>query len=60
MNIIRSFNRISLNQTFYLLEILERFGMTDCKSISILMKSDISNVIMSFDDNYKADSDIIY
>ena len=60
MRIIRSFNRISLNQTFYLLEILKRFEMTDCKSMSTLMKSDIFSVMMLIDDDYKANSDIIY
>ena len=60
MRIIRSFNRISLNQTFYLLKVLKRFEMIDCKSMNIFMKSNIFNVMMSFDDDYKADNDIIY
>ena len=60
MRIIRFFNRISLNQTFYLLKVLKRFGIIDCKSMNILMKSDIFNVMMPSDDDYKVDSDIIY
>ena len=60
MRIIRFFNRINLNQTFYLLEILKRFEMTDYKSMNTLMKSDIFNVMMLIDDNYKTNSDIIY
>ena len=60
MEIIRSFNRINLNQIFYLLEILKRFEMIDCKSMSIFMKSNIFNVIMSFDDDYKTNNNIIY
>ena len=60
MKIERSFNRISLNQTFYLLEILKRFEMTDCKSMSIFMKLNIFSVMMFIDNNYKANSDIIY
>ena len=51
MRIIRSFNRINLNQTFYLLKILERFEMTDCKSMNILIKSDIFNIMMLIDDD---------
>ena len=60
MKIIRSFNRINLNQTFYLLKVLERFEMIDCKSINIFMKSDIFSVIMFINDDYKTNNDIIY
>ena len=60
MRIIRSFNRINLNQTFYLLKILKRFKIIDCKSMNIFMKSNIFNIMMSFNDDYKANSDIIY
>ena len=60
MKIIRSSNRINLNQTFYLLEILKQFEMTDCKSMNILMKLNIFNVMILIDDDYKANSDIIY
>ena len=60
MRIIRFFNRINLNQTFYLLKILKRFEMIDCKSMNTFMKLNILNVMMSFDDNYKADNNIIY
>ena len=60
MKIIRFFNRINLNQTFYLLRILKRFEMTDYKSMNIFMKSDIFNVMMFINDDYKANSDIIY
>ena len=60
IKIIRFFNRISLNQTFYLLKILKRFKIIHCKSMNIVMKSDIYNVIMFFDDNYKVDNNIIY
>ena len=60
MKIIRSFNRINLNQTFYLLKILKRFKMIDCKSINTLIKSNIFNVIMLIDDNYKTNNNIIY
>ena len=34
--------------------------MTDCKSINIFMKLNILNVMMSFDDDYKANNNIIY
>ena len=34
--------------------------MTDCKSMNTLMKSDIFSVMMFIDDDYKANSDIIY
>ena len=60
MRIIRSFNRINLNQTFYLLKILKRFEMIDCKSMNIFMKLNIFNVMMSFNDNYKTNNNIIY
>ena len=60
IRIIRFSNRISLNQIFYLLKILKRFEMIDCKLMNILMKSDIFNVMMFVDDDYKANNDIIY
>ena len=60
MKIIRSSNRISLNQTFYLLRILKQFEITDYKSMSTFIKSNIFNVMMLIDDDYKANSDIIY
>ena len=60
MEIIHSFNHINLNQIFYLLKILKRFEMTYNKSMNIFMKSNIFNVMMLFDDDYKIDNDIIY
>ena len=60
MKIIRSFNRINLNQTFYLLKVLKRFEMINCKLMNIFMKSDIFSVMMFIDDDYKANSNIIY
>ena len=60
MRIIRSFNRINLNQTFYLLKILKRFEMIDCKSMNTFIKLNIFNIMMFFDDDYKADNNIIY
>ena len=60
MRIIRSFNRINLNQTFYLLKVLKRFKIIDYKLINIFMKLNIFNVIMLIDDDYKANSNIIF
>ena len=60
MRIICSFNRINLNQTFYLLNVLKQFEMTDYKSINIFMKLNIFSVMMFIDDDYKTNSDIIY
>ena len=60
MKIIRSSNYINLNQIFYLLKILKRFKMTDCKSMNILMKSDIFSVIMFINVDYKANSNIVF
>ena len=60
MKIIHFFNRINLNQTFYLLKVLKRFEIINCKSINIFMKLNIFNVMMFFDDDYKIDNDIIY
>ena len=34
--------------------------MTDCKSMNTFMKLNISNIMMSFDYDYKVDNNIIY
>ena len=60
IRIIRFFNHINLNQTFYLLKILKRFRMIDCKSMNTFMKLNIFNVMTFFDNDYKVDNDIIY
>ena len=52
--------RVSLNQTTYLQSVLERFEMSNCKSSSTLMKSDLSNVMMSIDEKLKIDIDVVY
>ena len=60
IKIIHFSNRINLNQIFYLLKILKRFEMTDYKLMSIFIKSNIFNVMIFLDDDYKANSDIIF
>ena len=52
--------RINLNQTIYLQSVLERFEMLNYKSSFILMKSDLSNVMISIDKKLKIDIDIVY
>ena len=52
--------RISLNQTTYFQSVLERFEMSNCKSSFILMKSNLSNVMMSIDEELKINIDAVY
>ena len=52
--------RISLNQSIYMKNVLERFEMSNCKSYATLMNLDLSNVIMSIDSIYKASEETIY
>ena len=40
---------LTLQQITYLLKLLNRFNMIDCKSISIFMKSDISNSLTKYE-----------
>ena len=52
--------RISLNQSIYMKNVLERLEMNNCKSYATLMNFDLSNVIMSIDSIYKVSEEIIY
>ena len=52
--------RISLNQSIYLKNILERFEMSNCKSYITLINFDLSNVIISIDSIYKTSEETIY
>ena len=52
--------RISLNQSIYMKNVLERFEMSNCKSYATFMNFDLSNVIMSIDSIYKASEETIY
>ena len=52
--------RVSLNQITYLQNVLEKFEMLNCKSSFILMKLDLSNVMILIDEELKIDTDVVY
>ena len=60
MSIIHLNGRITLNQTMYLQTVLERFEITDSKTLFIFMNESFSNIVMFFDDRYRAITDIVY
>lgn len=60
MSITRSNGKISLNQTAYLQAVLDRFGMSDCKTSPTPMDSGFPNVATPSDESYKANTDTVY
>jgi hypothetical protein len=59
MSIKRTNGRISLDQTAYLRAVLDRFGMSDCKTSPTPMNSGFLNVAMPSDESYNASNDDI-
>ena len=60
LSIERRSDQIILNQTIYLKKILKRFNMLDCASVSISMKSDTSDSLLSVDDHDQTDEERLY
>ena len=60
MLITRSNDRIILIQIVYLQTELKHFKITDSKTSSIFMNENLINIITSFDDKYRADTDTVY
>ena len=52
--------RISLNQSIYLRNVLERFEMSNCKLYATFMNFDLSNIIIFIDSIYKTSEETIY
>ena len=60
IEIVRDGDSILLRQINYLKKMLERFGMKNCKSVDSSMKSDLTAVMMLFNDKHQVHANIIY
>ena len=60
LSIERRSDQIILNQTIYLKKILKHFNMLDCASVSISMKSNTFDNLLSVDDHDQTDEKRLY
>ena len=60
IEIVRDGDSILFCQINYLKKMLERFGMKNCKTVGSSIESDLTAIMMSFNDEHQAHADIIY